>query len=78
MIRERITQLGLDIATTPADDKPLAKMTVDELHARYSEVVGRSTSSDHRGYLIWKVREGLKGRITVGAVTRTAPTPGSR
>ena len=30
------------------------------------EVVGRSTGSDDRRYLIWKIREAEKGRINVG------------
>ncbi|HWO10631.1 MAG TPA: hypothetical protein VNN80_14160, partial [Polyangiaceae bacterium] len=37
-----------------------------ELQAKYIEVVGRSTGSDDRRYLIWKIREAEKGRINVG------------
>jgi len=29
-------------------------------------VVGRSTGSDNKAYLIWKIREAQKGRIPVG------------
>ncbi|MBK6698294.1 MAG: hypothetical protein IPG50_39855 [Myxococcales bacterium] len=43
-----------------------ASMTIEELHAKYPEVVGRSTGSDDRRYLTWKIREGEKGRINVG------------
>ena len=41
-------------------------MTIEELHAKYLEVVGRSTGSDDRRYLTWKIREAEKGRINVG------------
>jgi hypothetical protein len=41
-------------------------MTVEELQAKYLEVVGRATGSDDRRYLIWKIREAEKGRIPVG------------
>ena len=36
------------------------------LQARYLEVVGRSTGSDNKAYLIWKIREAQKGRIPGG------------
>jgi hypothetical protein len=41
-------------------------MSIEELQAKYLEVVGRATGSSDRGYLIWKIREAEKGRITVG------------
>jgi hypothetical protein len=43
-----------------------ASMTVEELRAKYLEVVGRPTGSSDRSYLIWKIREAEKGRIPVG------------
>ena len=43
-----------------------AGMTIEELQTRYLDVVGRSTGSDDRRYLIWKIREAEKGRINVG------------
>jgi hypothetical protein len=43
-----------------------ASMTIEELQTKYLEVVGRSTGSDDRRYLIWKIREAEKGRINVG------------
>jgi hypothetical protein len=58
--------------TTLADSTPpkprgrFASMTIEELQAKYLEVVGRSTGSDDRRYLIWKIREAEKGRINVG------------
>jgi hypothetical protein len=41
-------------------------MSIEELQAKYLEVVGRATGSSDRGYLIWKIREAEKGRVTVG------------
>jgi hypothetical protein len=59
-------------AMTTASDAPkpprgrFASMTIEELQTKYLEVVGRSTGSDDRRYLIWKIREAEKGRINVG------------
>ena len=44
----------------------LSKLPIAELQARYLEVVKRPTSSVHRRYLVWKIREAQKGRIPVG------------
>jgi hypothetical protein len=55
--------------TDSAPSKPrgrFASMTIEELQRKYLEVVGRSTGSDDRRYLIWKIREAEKGRINVG------------
>lgn len=41
-------------------------MTIEELQAKYREVVGRPAGSGHRGYLAWRIREAEKGRIPVG------------
>jgi hypothetical protein len=58
-----------------AEDAPVEKksrgrfaaMTIEEPGAKYLEVLGRTTGSSDRGYLlIWKVREAEKGRLTVG------------
>ena len=61
------------VATTEPTDidapKPrgrFASMTIEELQARYLEVVQRPTSSVARTYLIWKIREAEKGRINIG------------
>ena len=43
-----------------------ASMTIEELQTKYIDVVGRSTGSDDRRYLVWKIREAEKGRINVG------------
>jgi len=49
-----------------AAGEKLTKLDVPTLRARYLEVVGRSTGSDNKAYLIWKIREAQKGRIPVG------------
>ncbi len=49
----------------------LTKLSVDELRARYREVLGRDTSSVSKAYLIWKLREAAKGRIPLGPRTST-------
>jgi hypothetical protein len=53
------------VEPAPAREK-LTKLDVPTLQARYLEVVGRSTGSDNKAYLIWKIREAQKGRIPVG------------
>lgn len=52
--------------STPKPRGRFASMTIEELQTKYLEVVGRSTGSDDRRYLIWKIREAEKGRINVG------------
>jgi len=52
------------------NEKRLSKLSVEELQALYTEVVGRSSGSSDRRYLIWKVRQAQKGRIPVGPVRR--------
>ena len=52
--------------TGDATETKLSKLPIAELQARYLEVVKRPTSSVHRRYLIWKIREAQKGRIPVG------------
>ncbi|MBM4321008.1 MAG: hypothetical protein FJ125_13915 [Deltaproteobacteria bacterium] len=44
----------------------LSKLSVEELQAKYREVVGRDTGSSAKGYLLWKIRQAQKGRIPVG------------
>ena len=57
--------------TTQADDDTgtetrLTKLSVEELQAKYLEVVGRTTGSANKRYLVWKIRQAQKGRIPVG------------
>ena len=58
------------------EERPLGDLSVEELQAAYETEVGRTTGSTHKGYLIWKIREARKGRITVGAVKRAEHEPG--
>jgi hypothetical protein len=44
----------------------LTGLTIEELQARYLDVVGRPTGSADRGYLVWKIREAMKGKIPTG------------
>jgi len=44
----------------------MTKLSIEELRAMYSDVVGRGTDSDNKPYLMWKIREAKKGRIRVG------------
>lgn len=53
-------------STPPKPRGRFASMTIEELQTKYLDVVGRSTGSDDRRYLIWKIREAEKGRINVG------------
>lgn len=59
------TEPATDAAVAATREK-LTKLDVPTLQARYLEVVGRSTGSDNKAYLIWKIREAQKGRIPVG------------
>jgi hypothetical protein len=54
------------VAQPDAVDGKLTRLEVPELQARYLEVVGRPTGSTNASYLVWKIREAQKGRITVG------------
>jgi hypothetical protein len=65
----------------PKPSKPqprgrFASMTIEELQQKYLEAVGRSTASEHRGYLKWKIREAERGRVPTGL--RTPRTPGEQ
>ncbi|MCA9631874.1 MAG: hypothetical protein KC766_29675, partial [Myxococcales bacterium] len=59
-----------DAPVADGSEKKLSKLSVEELQALYTEVVGRDTGSSDRRYLIWKIREARKGRIPVGPVRR--------
>ena len=49
--------------------KGLTKLATDDLRALYVDVIGRDTGSTHDGYLVWKIREAMKGRIPLGEVS---------
>jgi len=53
-------------ADTSDGEVKLTKLSVEELRARYAEVIQRETFSTNRAYLIWKLREAQKGRIPIG------------
>jgi hypothetical protein len=50
----------------------LVSMTVDELQMKYFEVVGRPTASEDKAYLVWKIRQAQRGKVTVGPARRAA------
>ena len=69
----------LAAASEPTDapqETRLSKLTVEELQAKYLEVVGRPTGSSAKAYLIWKIRQAQKGRIPVGPRTRRTAATG--
>lgn len=49
-------------------------MTVDQLRIAYRIAVGRDTGSTNKSYLVWKIREAIKGNITVGETERGGTT----
>jgi hypothetical protein len=61
---------GVDGANTAASAQlprgALKGLTIEELQAKYLEVVGRPTGSTNRAYLEWKIREAAKGKIPTG------------
>ena len=58
-----------DSEPEPGAEK-LTKLSVEELRALYVEVVGRPTKSEHRGYLMWKIRQAQRGAVPVGPSRR--------
>jgi len=62
-----------DESATDEDDLRLRDLDVEQLRARYVEVVGRATSSHDRRYLIWKIRQAQQGKVPVGPVGRRQP-----
>jgi hypothetical protein len=65
--------LATDESATEEDDVRLRDLDVEQLRARYVEVVGRATSSHDRRYLIWKIRQAEQGKVPVGPVGRRQP-----
>lgn len=62
-------------ATEEAAPAPKRKrdMSIEDLRAEYLRVIGRPTGSTDRRYLLWKLSEAAKGKITVGAIEKRAP-----
>ena len=79
-IREALEARATEPAPAPTpepaareDDVRLRDLDVEQLRARYVEVVGRATSSHDRRYLIWKIRQAEQGKVPVGPVGRRQP-----
>ncbi len=51
----------------------LQDLDVEQLRARYLDVVGRGTGSHDKRYLIWKIRQAQQGKVPVGPVGRRQP-----
>ena len=63
----------------PADapqEKPLTKLTVEELRTKCIEVTGRETSSSSKPYLVWRIRQAQKGKIPIGPRPKRSSTVG--
>ena len=58
---------------TEPDGARLQDLDVEQLRARYLDVVGRSTGSHDKRYLIWKIRQAEQGKVPVGPVGRRQP-----
>ncbi|MDF1523999.1 MAG: hypothetical protein P1P87_14435, partial [Trueperaceae bacterium] len=48
------------------DGARLQDLDVEQLRARYLDVVGRGTGSHDKRYLIWKIRQAQQGKVPVG------------
>lgn len=61
--------------TSPAaaNGARLQDLDVEQLRARYLDVVGRGTGSHDKRYLIWKIRQAEQGKVPVGPVGRRQP-----
>lgn len=71
--KEARAQAGATSGDEAAQETPLTKLTIEELRQRYFEIIGRDTSSTNKAYLVWKLREAAKGRISIGPrATRAA------
>lgn len=53
-----------DGAAVPAPR--LSRLDIPALQACYLEIIGRTTGSTNRDYLLWKIRQAQKGRIPIG------------
>jgi len=58
---------------TEQDGARLQDLDVEQLRARYLDVVGRGTGSHDKRYLIWKIRQAQQGKVPVGPVGRRQP-----
>jgi hypothetical protein len=62
-----------DVASAESPRRPargeLTGLTIEELQAKYLAVVGRPTGSSDKAYLVWKIREAMKGKVPTGPRT---------
>lgn len=65
--------LAGDEEGTEPDGARLQDLDVEQLRARYLDVVGRGTGSHDKRYLIWKIRQAQQGKVPVGPVGRRQP-----
>lgn len=62
-----------DVQDAEPDGARLQDLDVEQLRARYLDVVGRGTGSHDKRYLIWKIRQAQQGKVPVGPVGRRQP-----
>jgi hypothetical protein len=62
-----------DVQDAKPDGARLQDLDVEQLRARYLDVVGRGTGSHDKRYLIWKIRQAQQGKVPVGPVGRRQP-----
>lgn len=60
---ERIKEVERENNLEP---QKLSRLDIDALRVRYLEVVGRSTNSTDKRYLIWKIKQAEQGKVPVG------------
>ena len=59
-------EVSLEPEVSPEPPTRLRDLSVDQLRARYVEVIGRETQSHDRRYLMWKLRQAEQGRVPTG------------
>lgn len=62
-----------DVQDAEPDGVRPQDLDVEQLRARYLDVVGRGTGSHDKRYLIWKIRQAQQGKVPVGPVGRRQP-----
>ena len=62
----RATPSSEEATPPPRQRGRFAGMSLQQLQAKYREVVGRPTGSSNVSYLQWKIREAEAGRVSVG------------
>ena len=65
--------LADEVQDAEPDGARLQDLDVEQLRARYLDVVGRGTGSHDKRYLIWKIRQAQQGKVPVGPVGRRQP-----